>query len=120
MAYTNTKTLTDLVVIPTYESSTNVIKRVSFDVKVYDDVIGIGTSFTVPVQSVLSSESLANNEFITANGTITQTEIVNWAYENVGGDSYYDTQIKPIAESKLTVELDFVGTNTYNVATIAI
>ena len=35
MSIVNTKTLTDLLVIPTYDSDTNVIKRVSFDIKVF-------------------------------------------------------------------------------------
>jgi hypothetical protein len=119
MTIVNTKTLTDLLVIPTYESDTNVIKRVSFDIKVYDDAVGPGTNVTVPVQSVLSTTDLEAGDYITVDGSITQTGIVNWAYDNVGGDSYYDSNIKPLAESKLNVELEFAGTSDFDVSVIA-
>ena len=118
MATVNVKELTAVSVIPTYETANNVIKSVDFNVVVYDDVVGntANTSVSIPVQSILSAEDLANNNFITANSTVTQTEILNWAFTNVGGDDYLNSSgLLTWAEDNLTNSLYLSqGTSDYD------
>lgn len=118
MATVNVKELTAVSVIPTYGTANNVIKSVDFNVVVYDDVVGntANTSVSIPVQSILSADDLAANNYITANSTITQTEILNWAFTNVGGDDYLNSSgLLTWAEGNLTNSLYLSqGTSDYD------
>jgi hypothetical protein len=118
MATVNVKELTAVSVIPTYGTANNVIKSVDFNVVVYDDVVGntANTSVSIPVQSILSADDLSANNYITANSTITQTEILNWAFTNVGGDDYLNSSgLLTWAEDNLTNSLYLSqGTSDYD------
>lgn len=114
MATVNVKELVDVTVIPTYETYTNVIKSVNYTITVYDDVVGANTNISLLQQSVLSAEDLAANNFITANSTITQTEIINWAHTNLGGDEAAADLIS-YAETKLADSIYLAdGTSDYD------
>lgn len=118
MATVNVKELTAVSVIPTYGTANNVIKSVDFNVVVYDDVVGntANTSVSIPIQSTLSAGNLAANNYITANSTVTQTEILNWAFTNVGGDDYLNSSgLLTWAEDNLTSSLYLSqGTSDYD------
>ena len=117
MATINVKELVDVTVIPAYDTYTNVIKSVNYTITVYDDVVGANTNISLLQQSVLSAEDLANNNFITANSTVTQTEIINWAHTNLGGDVAAADSIS-YAEGKLAESLYLTqGTSDYDFST---
>jgi hypothetical protein len=119
MAKTTSKQLIDIKVIPAYNSDTNVVKSVNYKIIVFDDVIGQNQNTVVELlqQSVLSSEDLAAENYITIDGTTTQTEIINWAHTNLGGDEAAADMIS-YAETKLDEKLYLLdGTADYDFST---
>lgn len=119
MAKTTSKQLIDIKIIPVYNSDTNVVKSVNYKIIVFDDVIGQNQNTVVELlqQSVLSSEDLAAENYITIDGTTTQTEIINWAHTNLGGDEAAADMIS-YAETKLDETLYLLdGTADYDFST---
>ena len=116
MANLYTKSLGEVLTLP---SANNAIKKVTLDIKTYDDSVGEGTFISWPVQSVLSDADLtAANYITTADVGLTQTDIINWAWNNVGGDTYYNEKIKPAVDVMLADQLQFAGVATADISTI--
>ena len=108
MATTYTKELIEVITLP---SANNAIKKVSLELNIYDDVVGAGTFITYPVQAILSQNDLTLENYITtANNALTKTDIIDWAWEYVGGDTYYNEKIGPAADAMLSDQLQFAGT----------
>lgn len=116
MATVTIKELVDIKVIPVYNSDNNVVKAVNYTITVYDDVVGNSTDTSISLlqQSVLSADDLAAGNYITVDGTTTQTEIINWAHTNLGGDEAA-ADLVSYAEEKLTDSLYLSqGTSDYD------
>jgi len=116
MATVNIKELVDIKVIPVYNTDNNVVKSVTYNIVVYDDVVGNTEDTRVSLlrQSILSAEDLAADNYITVDGTTTQTEIINWAHTNLGGDDAIADMIQ-YAEGKLDESLYLSqGTSDYD------
>ena len=111
---TTSKELLQVLVIPVVGSDLNVVKKVIFNIITYDtNYIGDAYKVINPVTSILSSEDLADNNYISASAS-TNSEIIEWAYDNVGGDDYYETNLKEYAESQLESLLEFSNTVEYD------
>jgi hypothetical protein len=113
---TTSKELFQVLVIPNVGSDLNVVKKVIFNIFTYDtDYIDDALRVKTPVTSILSDEDLASNNYISASSSTNQ-EIIEWAYNNVGGDEYYENNLKVFAESQLASILKFSDTVEYNFA----
>ena len=113
-----TKALGEVLTLP---SANNAIKKVTLDIKTYDDNIGPGTFISWPVQAILSDTDLQTENYITtANAALTQTDIINWAWNEVGGDEYYNTKIKPAVDVMLADELQFAGVSIADISSIPV
>jgi hypothetical protein len=118
MANVYTKSLGEVLTLP---SANNAIKKVTLDIRTYDDSVGANTYISWPVQAILSDTDLQTENYITtANAALTQTDIINWAWNEVGGDDYYNTKIKPAVDVMLADQLQFAGVATANVAAIPV
>jgi hypothetical protein len=118
MANVYTKSLGEVLTLP---SANNAIKKVTLDIKTYDDTIGAGTFISWPVQAILSDTDLQTENYITtANAALTQTDIINWAWNEVGGDEYYNTKIKPAVDVMLADELQFAGAAIADISSIPV
>ncbi len=118
MANVFTKSLGEVLILP---SANNAIKKVTLEIKTYDDSIGAGTFISWPVQAILSETDLQTENYITtANAALTQTDIIDWAWNELGGDEYYNTKIKPAVDVMLADELQFAGVSTADISTIPV
>lgn len=62
-------------------------------------------TYTTDETGYLIADNMSNND------------IIAWAYETIGGDDYYDTNIKSFAESQLEALIPLSGTVSYNFRT---
>lgn len=98
--------------------SDNIIKKVTLNIKTFDESVGNSIYSVQPMVALLTAEDRANNAITKVSTANTAVDIALWGYEYAGGDTYYDNTIKDNAESQVANLLEFQGTSAVDITTL--
>ena len=97
----------------------NTVKKVTIDVKTYDASVGSSVFSKQPMIAVLSATDYANSSVTKVTTADTAVDITLWGYAYAGGDNYYANNIQDFAESQVESLLQFQGTTSVDISTLA-
>lgn len=115
MAITYLKELHKIEVYPELNGNTNVVRRVTWYLRFYDDEILPEVRTEGLVESILPDPD-PENDFLDIS-QLTKEQILDWAFQQEGGDIFVET-IRPIHESQLSYLWAVANTQEYDLSLI--